>query len=184
MSTIQPREFTLKTGEKIIVRNVLPEDTGMLHELSSEILREREFMITQPEEFLFTEEQERAWLQQHHNNPGALSLLAFAQTTLLGYVHFACEERRRRAHSGKFGIAVRMGWRERGVGRALLQALLDWAQDNPLVEKVWLEVFATNSRGIHLYETLGFVEEGRLSQEIKIAPGRYIDLVLMSRFVK
>jgi RimJ/RimL family protein N-acetyltransferase len=184
MSIIQPREFTMKTGEKIIVRSVLPEDTRSLHELSLEILREREFMITQPEEFLFTEEQERIWLKQHNDNPDAISLLAFAQTTLVGYLHFACEERRRRAHSGKFGIAVRMEWREKGVGRAMLQALLDWAQDNPQVEKVWLEVFATNSRGIHLYETLGFVEEGRLSKEIKIAPGHYIDLVLMSRFVK
>lgn len=184
MSSIQPREFTLRTREKIIVRSVLPEDTRGLHELTSEILREREFMITQPDEFLFTEEQERIWLKQHNENPGAISLLAFGQTTLVGYLHFACEERRRRAHSGKFGIAVRKEWREKGVGRALLQVLLDWAQNEPQVEKVWLEVFATNSRGIHLYETFGFVEEGRLSREIKIAPGQYIDLVLMSRFVK
>lgn len=70
------------------------------------------------------------------------------------------------------------------MGRALLQALLDWAQGNPQVEKIWLEVFGTNGRGIHLYEKLGFVEEGRLSKEIKIAPEHYIDLVLMSRFVK
>jgi RimJ/RimL family protein N-acetyltransferase len=174
----------MKTGEVIVVRSVLPEDTSSLHELSAEILREREYMITLPEEFLFTEEQERIWLKLHNDSPRAISLLAFAQSTLVGYLHFACEERRRRAHSGKFGIAVRKEWREKGVGRALLQALLDWAQENPLVEKVWLEVFATNSRGIHLYETLGFVEEGRLSKEIKIAPGQYVDPVLMSRFVK
>ena len=184
MSSIVPREFTIKSGETIVVRSVLPEDTNSLHELSAEILREREFMITLPEEFLFTEEQERIWLKQHDDNPSAIFLLAFAESMLIGYLHFACEERRRRAHSGRFGMAVRKEWREKGVGRALLQALLDWAQDNPLVEKVWLEVFAINSWGIHLYEELGFVEEGRLSKEIKIAPGHYVDLVLMSRFVK
>ena len=184
MSTIQPREFTMKTGEQIVVRSALPADTGSLHELSLDILREREFMITQPEEFLFSEEQERAWLLLHNDNPGAVSLLAFEDSTLVGYLHFACEERRRRAHSGRFGIAVRREWRDRGVGRVLLQTLLDWAREEPQVEKVWLEVFATNSRGIHLYETLGFVEEGRLTKEIKVAPGHYIDLVLMSRFVK
>jgi len=174
----------VKSGEEIVVRSVLPEDTKVLHELTTEILREREFMITDPDEFQFTEEQEHAWLQQHHNDPGMISLLAFAQTTLVGYVHFACEGRRRRAHSGRFGIAVRREWRSKGVGLALLQALLDWAMDDPQVEKVWLEVFATNSRGIHLYEKLGFVEEGRLLKEIKVAPGHYIDLILMGRFVK
>ncbi len=168
----------------MVVRSVLHEDTRGLQELSTEILREREFMITQPEEFQFTEEQERAWLQQHNDNPGMISLLAFAQKTLVGYLQFACEERRRRAHSGKFGMAVRKEWREKGVGGALIQALLDWAWDNPQVEKVRLEVFATNSRGIHLYQKLGFVEEGRLLKEIQIAPRQYIDLILMSRFVK
>jgi len=184
MSTIQPCEIPLKTGEKIVVRSVLPEDTKSFHELSAEIVGEREYMITLPEEFLFTEEQERIWLRHHNDRPRAIFLLAFAQSMLVGYLHFACEERRRRAHSGTFGMAVRKEWREKGVGRALLQALLDWAQDNPDVEKVWLEVFATNSSGIHLYESLGFVEEGRLSKEIKIAPGHYVDLVLMSRSVK
>src|SRR5579871_104474 len=113
MSTMQPREFTVKTGEAIVVRSVLPEDTRSLHELSAEILREREYMITLPEEFLFTEEQERIWLKLHNESPRAISLLAFAGSTLLGYLHFACEERRRRAHSGKFGIAVRREWREK-----------------------------------------------------------------------
>jgi RimJ/RimL family protein N-acetyltransferase len=184
MSSIQPREIPLKTREKIVVRSVLPEDTRSFHELSAEIVREREYMITLPEELLFTEEQEHQWLGQHHDSPRAIFLLAFAPSMLVGYLHFACEERRRRAHSGTFGMAVRKEWREKGVGRALLQTLLEWARDNPDVEKVWLEVFATNSRGIHLYQSLGFVEEGRLSKEIQLAPGHYVDLVFMSRFVK
>jgi RimJ/RimL family protein N-acetyltransferase len=184
MGIIQPREFPLKSGEKIVVRSVLPEDTRNMLELVSEILQEREFMITQPEELQVTEEQEQVWLQQHNDDPGMIALLAFSHTLLVGYLHFACEGRKRRAHSGKLGMAIRKEWRAKGVGRALLQSLLDWAQDNPQIEKVCLEVFANNSRAIHLYESLGFVEEGRSIKGIKIAPGYYTDLVLMAKFVK
>ena len=37
---------------------------------------------------------------------------------------------------------------------------------------------------IRLYRRLGFVEEGRRAEEIKIGPNRYVDEVLMGRFVK
>ncbi len=184
MGTMQPREFALKTGEMIVVRSGIPEDTKSLLELAPEVLREGEFMITELDEFQVTEEQEQAWLQQHQDDPGMIMLLAFSQTLLVGYLNFACEGRKRRAHLGKLGMAVRKEWRSTGVGRALLQSLLDWAKDNPQVEKVCLEVFANNSRAIHLYQSLGFVEEGRVIKGIKIAPEHYIDLVLMATFVK
>ena len=42
----------------------------------------------------------------------------------------------------------------------LMERLLEWATCNPLIEKVCLEEFTTNSNGIRLYRKLGFVEEG------------------------
>ena len=75
-------------------------------------------------------------------------------------------------------------WRGRGVGAALLEALLEWAAASPIIERVCLEVFATNDRAIRLYEKLGFVEEGRRQRDIKLGPGRYVDTVAMYRFVK
>lgn len=75
-------------------------------------------------------------------------------------------------------------WRGRGVGTALLEALLRWATANPLVEKVCLEAFATNARGIRLYKKLGFVEEGLRHKDIRRGPGHYVDTVAMYRLVK
>ena len=49
----------------------------------------------------------------------------------------------------------------RGNGRALLEALLGWADARGLV-RVALEVVETNTRAIRLYESLGFEHEGRL----------------------
>jgi RimJ/RimL family protein N-acetyltransferase len=55
---------------------------------------------------------------------------------------------------------------------------------NPIIEKVSLDVFATNHGAIRLYKRLGFVKEGLRPKEIKFGPGRYADGLTMYKFVK
>jgi RimJ/RimL family protein N-acetyltransferase len=74
-------------------------------------------------------------------------------------------------------------WRGRGIGTALLRTLLDWAESNPIIEKICLEVFATNENAIRLYKKLGFVEQGVGTKEVKLGPGQYVDVLWMCRFV-
>ncbi len=73
--------------------------------------------------------------------------------------------------------------RGQGIGTALLETLLEWARESPIIEKVGLSVLSKNRRAIGLYEKLGFVAEGRRSREVKLAPGEYLDDISMCRFV-
>lgn len=148
------------------------------------VAAETEFFILQPDEFPQTDEQERKWVQDHLDHPGQIVLLAEADRTIIGNVSFENGPHRRIAHRGSLGVAVVKEWRGRGVGRMLLETLLDWARANPLIEKVCLDVFATNQTAIRLYKSLGFVEEGLQSKDIKLGPERYVDTLAMCRFVK
>jgi ribosomal protein S18 acetylase RimI-like enzyme len=65
----------------------------------------------------------------------------------------------------------------------LLTALLEWAERNPLIEKVSLGVFSTNYRAISLYKSMGFIEEGRKIKEFKTSENEYIDDILMYKLV-
>jgi ribosomal protein S18 acetylase RimI-like enzyme len=87
------------------------------------------------------------------------------------------------AHVVRLTIAVHEGHQERGIGRALMNELLDWARSNPRVEKVELQVRSSNERAIALYRSLGFVEEGRKTRRLKIGPNQYIDDVYMALWV-
>jgi len=69
------------------------------------------------------------------------------------------------------------------VRTALVQSLIGWTKENPAIEKVTLEVFATNEVAIGLYKKSGFLEEGRRLRHVKIADEKYVDVILMSRFV-
>jgi putative acetyltransferase len=81
-------------------------------------------------------------------------------------------------------IFVAPAWQRRGVGSALLRALIAWARGAPGVEKIELQARASNAAAIALYRTLGFVEEGRLARRVKVADGESIDDLLMALFVK
>ena len=76
------------------------------------------------------------------------------------------------------GITVRQEWRRRGVGKAVMQYMIDWCQKNPSVHRLELWVFPDNPTAIHLYEKLGFEHEGnRRASYLK--EGEYKDLLLM-----
>lgn len=81
------------------------------------------------------------------------------------------------AHAGQLGMGVRAAWRRHGLGRRLAQAALDAAWDKGF-ERIGLEVYASNGPAIHLYETLGFVREGRLRNARKL-DGAYDDIIEM-----
>ena len=72
-------------------------------------------------------------------------------------------------------MAVHPGWQGRGVGRAILSGLIDWARGCPAIGKIELHVRASNAAAIALYRKLGFEEVGRLRQRVKVAPDGYVD---------
>jgi putative acetyltransferase len=86
----------------------------------------------------------------------------------------------RRAHARSLGVAVALKWQGRGVGRRLLQRLLDWADNWGGVLRVELWAYADNERALALYRSLGFVEEGR-HRGYALKDGRFVDGVSMAR---
>lgn len=54
----------------------------------------------------------------------------------------------------------------RGVGRRMLAAIEDYVFRTLKAHRLWLDVFETNTRAIHVYESLGFRREGILREAI------------------
>lgn len=86
----------------------------------------------------------------------------------------------RRRHVMMLGISVALEAQGQGVGRALMQALCDFADDWGQVLRLELQVFADNERAIALYERFGFVREG-LHRGYALRAGQYVDSVSMAR---
>jgi len=67
----------------------------------------------------------------------------------------------------------------RGVGRFMLSGILDYVFRELQAHRLWLDVFETNQRAQHVYESLGFRREGVLREAI-FRDGEFHTQILMS----
>jgi putative acetyltransferase len=112
---------------------------------------------------------------------GDYLLLAFVDGEIAGHagVH-PVGKSPRRAHARMLGMAVHSRFQGKGVGTALMQALIDLADKWLPVTRLELTVFTDNKRAIALYERFGFVMEGT-HKSYALRDGRYADTFAMAR---
>jgi hypothetical protein len=96
---------------------------------------------------------------------------------LVGTAGFSIQQGEPNAHKGRlFGMYVRSSLRNLGLGRLLLNAVLDVARES--VELVQLSVVSENRPALRLYESVGFLEFGREAKASKYGD-KYYDETLM-----
>ncbi|HEY4082873.1 MAG TPA: GNAT family N-acetyltransferase [Burkholderiaceae bacterium] len=128
---------------------------------------------------------EELWRQRlaEHAAPGKsdLHLVAVRGAELLGSagLHPAGASLRRR-HAMGMGISVCKGEQGKGIGSALMAALLDYADNWGQVLRVELTVYTDNAQAIRLYERFGFTSEGVL-RSYALRAGQYVDVLSMAR---
>lgn len=183
MGTMEPVTGSLRDGRAIVVRVASPEDADAYNALITQATSDVN-AVTELDEAAEACKSRAAKIQEAHENPQELLLVAECDGTLVGELSFSAPTLRRVAHRGRFGIYVASGFRGVGVGEALIRALLSWAAAHPVIEKVRLGVLSSNPGAIRLYHKLGFVEEARRSREFRMPGGRYADDILMARYVK
>ncbi|MBK1614012.1 hypothetical protein CKO44_11090 [Rubrivivax gelatinosus] len=114
--------------------------------------------------------------------PGKTDLLLVAERDglVVGCAGLHPFAQMRRRHAAVLGIAVAHEAQGQGVGRALMQALCDWADRWAALLRIELTVFADNEPAIALYRRFGFETEGRL-RAYGLRDGEYVDVLTMAR---
>lgn len=112
-------------------------------------------------------------------------LVAVAKTQsgediIIGTVGLIVNANPRTRHSGSIGIMIHKDYQNMGVGTALIQAIIDIADNWLMLIRVELGVFEDNERAIHLYEKFGFEKEG-LKRLAAVRNGKYENEYIMAR---
>lgn len=168
---------------KVIIRTGKINDAEAILHIQRDVAEENEYLISVPDELDKTRDEQISWVQRLIENETETIIVAEIDDKVIGWLVFQSPNRKRLSHTGSFGMMIHKDYRGIGIGKMLITELLDWAEKNPLIEKVSLGVFSTNRRAISLYKRMGFLEEGRKKKEIKLSENEYADDILMYKFV-
>ena len=133
----------------------------------------------------FGEERSKRYLDLIKDQENQLLIVAEVDSKVIGSLNIRrfSPDSNKSDHVGSLGMLVVNGYREMGVGSALMDYAMNWANETPGIEKILLGVFSGNERAIRLYEKFGFEVEGVEKKQFKIR-GRYVDEILMAKFIK
>lgn len=179
MAIIEPKMFLLKDGAELAVRVGELRDAPQLLENGKHFILDGDGQVLVPGELNPTPEEEIKWVENHRNKATNLLIVAELNGNLVGHLDFYGNSRQRIRHTGHFGMGVRAEHRGKGIGKALLTRLIDWAKGAPELEKINLDVLSNNARAIALYRSLGFEECGKQRNEIKLTDRQYLDNIKM-----
>jgi ribosomal protein S18 acetylase RimI-like enzyme len=159
------------------IRRLAPADTdvALYRDIRVEALK------ANPEAFGSTFEIEDAqplsWFSARLGSSEILG--AFYDARLVATASFAIQQGQKKAHKGTlWGMYVRPDARRTGIGRRLVEAIIDLARQR--VELIQLTVVRDNEQARRLYTSLGFREYGVEKKALK-QDGRYYDEVLMAK---
>jgi len=164
------------------IREATPDDAEQIIAHMKTIADEPNNGITysSADEFTTTLEEEREILRQHQDAENSIWVVAVTHDERIFGVANATGGRRRVSyHTVGLGISIEKEWRGRGIGTAMIQFIIDWCRLNPVIHRLELGVYTNNPRAIHVYEKLGFINEG-VRREAYFKEGRFVDAYNMA----
>jgi putative acetyltransferase len=161
-------------SEDIVVRAAEPSDVAGITEVMNQ---PRAYWGTLQWPYHSVALREQKFAQTDRNN---VQLVALIDGKVVGNIGLHRETAHRRLHAASIGMAVHDAYAGRGVGSALMGAVVELAERWWNIRRLELSVYADNARAIALYERFGFVREG-LFRAYAWRDGEYVDSIPMAR---
>ena len=111
---------------------------------------------------------------------GQHTLVAVVAGEVVGVIGLHTSSRPRVNHRGEIGMMVRDDWQGKGVGAAMMQAVVDLADKWLNLTRIELTVFTDNEPAIALYRKFGFQIEGT-HRKFAFRDGEFVDAYAMAR---
>jgi putative acetyltransferase len=100
---------------------------------------------------------------------------------VVGNVGMHVSSANRTRHCAEIGIMVHSDFQGKGIGKKLLNKVIDLADNWLMLVRLELSVYVDNEKAINLYKSLGFEIEG-IKKYAAIRNGKYEDQYIMARY--
>lgn len=165
----------------ITIRTARETDADKITTAEQQIAAAPGLLVPRPHEYNVSDI--RSKISQLSSMEGGFYVVAESENEIVGHALLEPMGLEAIRHIARLSIAVHPGHQAKGIGDALLLNLMERAKNTSTsgrkLEKIELNVRATNARAIRLYQRHGFQIEGRLVRRIKCEDGSYIDDLVM-----
>jgi len=178
-------QYLLSNGLPLRVRQARPEDAVSLLEMFRKVVAESDFLLTTLlEARMLTVEQEKEFIASYQQNPRNLFMVAEVNDTLAGSMSVTLSKWKKQSHVGEFGIVILREYWNLGIGRRMINTMLQWSKEHPSIRLIQLSVLANNDKAIRMYKNFGFKEQGRLEKAICQPDKTLQDLLSIAKWDK
>lgn len=158
------KEVNLKNGDRLIIRKAQKEDASRIIEYINNVAAESDFLTFGAGEFNVSIADEEAQIVSSIKTDNSLFIVAEIDGRIVAFLTFIGGKRPRILHIGEFGVSVLKEYWGIGIGKLVIEYLIDWAVQSKVVRKINLKVRSDHKLAINLYEKLGFRKEGLITR--------------------
>lgn len=151
----------------LIISQPSVDDAVEIIDFLNKVGGETDYLTFGLNEFPISLEEEKQTIAECLEQKSCLMLIAKVNNEIVSQLFLQRSGNPRLAHIGDVGISVSKHWWGKSIGKHMMLAAIEWAQQNTIT-KIQLQVRTDNERAILLYGKLGFVIEGTIKQAMKI----------------
>ena len=179
----QPQTHILKSGTTIQLRIGTLDDAQSLLDLKRGYLKNSSTIPLTLEEYPNDPLKEKNLISEYLMSPNSILLLAEFNDKLIGNIDLTGNKRSKMFHTGMIGMGIAEEWRNQGLGKVMIHAVIEWAKEHSQLEILWLDVYSSNEIGYQLYQNTGFKVSGIIKDYFKEYNG-YKDKIQMYQNIR
>ncbi|KZE64846.1 GNAT family acetyltransferase [Fictibacillus phosphorivorans] len=172
----------MRNLDNVHIRRAATDDAQNMIDFYNVVGGESDYLSFGANEFKRDLQEYKDYITATSQEPNSIMLLATIDSKIIGIATINSSQKERTKHVGTLGIVISEKYTGMGLGKALMNELLEWAKQNGITKKISLVTNESNTKAIDLYRKLGFEQEGLLKKDNYIR-GDYQNTIVMGLFL-
>lgn len=168
----------MKNNKDVTLREAIKEDAQNIVDFYNLVGAETTYLSFGADEYKVSLEQQESMIESTNSSDNNFMILALVDKKIIGIGTISSNQKKKGKHVGILGIVITEKYCDLGLGKIMMDYLINWCRNNNITTKISLSVREDNPRAIALYKKCGFEVEGVLKNETYI-DGKFFNIVCM-----
>ena len=167
-----------RAEKEATIREASKEDAKHMIDFYNIVGGETDFLSFGKNEFIKNLTDYKGLVEATRDEDNSIILLIEIDDKIVGIATINSSPKARFKHVGEFGIVIAHQYCGMGLGRKIIDYIIEWSNSNGITKKISLVTSENNYKAIELYKKVGFEVEGILKKD-NYVNGVYGNTIMM-----